>query len=171
MFKVKRYVDVYSTSSAIGFSYEDLLRLENLYAQAAEKWSSTTRNLLLSKNESFNLVFPALKMQIDAYSTFLASVAELARSKWTEFNLKMMSIGFGIMLISIITHVLAIKKVKRQYEISFSSFMNNGISSVGLFVACSTVVMRACSFLSNSYICKFTYEKLHGKIALTSLEV
>ncbi|KAL5570571.1 hypothetical protein UlMin_027146 [Ulmus minor] len=139
--QVKRYVDVYSTSSAIGFSYEDLL------------------NLLLSKNESFNLVFPALKMQIDAYSTFLASVAELARSKWTEFNLKMMSIGFGIMLISIITHVLAIKKVKRQYEISFSSFMNNGISSVGLFVACSTVVIRACSFLSNSYILE------EGKVA------
>ncbi|KAL5570338.1 hypothetical protein UlMin_026913 [Ulmus minor] len=157
--QVKRYVDVYSTSSAIGFSYEDLLRLENLYAQAAEKWSSTTRNLLLSRNESFNLVFPALKMQIDAYSTFLASVAELARSKWTEFNLKMMSIGFGIMLISIITHVLAIKKVKRQYEISFSSFMNNGISSVGLFVACSTVVIRAFSFLSNSYILE------EGKVA------
>lgn len=151
---MKRYIDVYSASSVIGFSSEDLLHITDLYAQAAEKWSLTTKSLLLYKNESSNSVLPALKRQIDVYSNFLANVAELARSKWTEFNLMMMSIGFSIMLVSVFIHILAIKRVKKQYDISFTS-SGESETSFGLLFSCFIVVIRACSFFSNSYICKF----------------
>lgn len=138
----------------MGFSSDDLLHITDLYAQAVEKWSCTTKNLLLNKIESSNSALPALKKQIDVYSNFLANVAELARSKWTEFNLMMMSIGFSIMLVSIVIHILAIKRVKKQYDISFSS-SGEFKTSFGLLFSCFVVVIRACSFLSNSYICKF----------------
>ncbi|EXC47606.1 hypothetical protein L484_001472 [Morus notabilis] len=156
--QVKRYIDVYSASSVIGFSSEDLFHIADLYAQAAEKWVSHTKNFFTYKNESCNTVLPALERQIDAYSNFLASVAELARSKWTEFNLKLMAIGFGIMFLSICIHILAITKVKRQNAISFSASGDSGIS-FGLFLACFIVAIRACSFLSNSYILE------EGKVA------
>lgn len=128
--------------------------IAELYAQAVEKWSGTTKNLLIYNNESCNTVLPALKRQIDVYSNFLANVAELARSKWTEFNLKMMGFGLGIMLVSLFIHILAIKRTQKQYDISFSSSGDFG-TSIGLLFACFIVVIRACSFLSNSYICKF----------------
>lgn len=153
-FQVKRYIDVYSAFSVIGFSHEDLLHIADLYAQAMEKWVSHTRNLFIYKNESCDTVLPALERQIDAYSNFLASVAELARSKWTEFNLKLMAIGIGIMLLSICIHILAITKVKKQNAISFSPSGDSGIS-FGLFFACFIVAIHACSVLSNSFICKF----------------
>lgn len=164
---MKKYIDVYSASSVIGFSSEDLFHIADLYAQAAEKWVSHTKNFFTYKNESCNTVLPALERQIDAYSNFLASVAELARSKWTEFNLKLMAIGFGIMLLSICIHILAITKVKRQNAISFSASGDSGIS-FGLFFACFIVAIRACSFLSNSYICKFhiLYKLCYGHVVL-----
>lgn len=151
---MKRYIDVYSASSVIGFSREDLLHIADLYAQAAEKWSYTTKNFFIHKNESCDTVLPALKSQIDAYSNFLSSVAELARFKWTEFNLKTMAIGFGIMLLSIFIHILAITELKKKNGLSFSPFQDSGIS-FGLFFACFMVAIRAFSFFSNSYICKF----------------
>lgn len=156
--QVKRYIDIYSASSVIGFSREDLLHIENIYAKAEERWSHTTKKLLLQKKESCDAVLPALKRQIHEYSDFLASVAELARSKWTEFDLKMMGTGFGIMLISLIIHFLAIKKVKEQNGFSFTSSGDSGIS-FGLIFACFMVVIRACSFLSNSFILE------EGKVA------
>lgn len=156
--QVKRYIDVYSASSVIGFSHEDLLHTADLYAQAMEKWVSHTKNIFIYKNESCDTVLPALERQIDAYSNFLASVAELARSKWTEFNLKLMAIGFGIMLLSICIHILAITKVKKQNAISFSPLGDSGIS-FGLFFACFIVAIRACSVLSNSFILE------EGKVA------
>lgn len=131
-----------------------MLHIENIYAKAEERWSHTTKKLLLQKKESCDAVLPALKRQIHEYSDFLASVAELARSKWTEFDLKMMGTGLGIMLISLIIHFLAIKKVKEQNGFSFTSSGDSGIS-FGLIFACFMVVIRACSFLSNSFICKF----------------
>lgn len=123
-----------------------------MYAKAEEKWSHTTQKLL-HKKDSQNELLPALRRQIDLYSEFLASVAELARSKWTEFNLKLMGTGLGIMLISLLIHFLAIKKVKEQYGFSFTSSGDSGIS-FGLIFSCFMVVIRACSFLSNSFICK-----------------
>jgi phosphatidylinositol glycan class O len=150
---VKRYVDVYSASSVIGFSHEDLLQIADIYAQAEENWTHKMK-LLLHKNEcDDDSLLPALNRQIDLYVNFLTSVAELARSKWTEFNLKMMGIGFGIMLISLLIHIVAIKRVNKQYGASFTSCGDSGIS-LGLICACFAVVIRAGSFLSNSYICK-----------------
>ncbi|XP_061989871.1 uncharacterized protein LOC133708427 [Rosa rugosa] len=156
--QVKRYIDIYSASSVIGFSHEDLLHIGNIYAKAEERWSHTTKKLLLHKKESCNELLPALKRQIEEYSAFLASVAELARSKWTEFNLKLMGAGLGIMVVSLIIHFLAIKKVKEQYGFSFTSSGDSGIS-LGLIFACFVGVIRACSFLSNSFILE------EGKVA------
>ena len=151
---MKRYIDVYSASSVIGFSREDLSHIADLYTQAADKWSYTTKNFFIYKNESCNTVLPDLKRQIAAYSNFLSSVAELARSKWTEFNLKIMAIGFGIMLLSIFIHILAITEVKKKNGISFSPSQDSG-TPFRLLFACFMVALRAFSFFSNSYICKF----------------
>lgn len=137
----------------IRFSHEDLFHVADLYARAVGTWSNT-KNLFIHKNESCNTVLHALKQQIDAYTDFLASVAELARSKWTEFNLRTMAVGFGVMLLSIVIHILAITKLKRRNGISFSSPGDLGIS-FGTFLACFIVAIRASSFLSNSYICKY----------------
>ena len=145
---MKRYIDVYSTSSVIGFSNEDLLHLSELYAQAAEM------NLMLHKNESCHTSLPDLRRQIDAYFSFLASVAELARSKWTQFNVKTMGIGFGMMLISLLVHLLAIRRLDKLCGVYIASRAKSGIS-FGLTFSCLIVAMRACSLLSNSYICKF----------------
>jgi phosphatidylinositol glycan class O len=152
---VKRYIDVYSASSVIGFSHEDLLQIADIYAQAEENWSHSTKRLLLQKNECSDSLLPALKMQIDLFVNFQTSVAELARSKWTEFNLNMMGIGFGIMLVSLLIHFFSIKRVTRQHGASVTSCEDSGIS-FGLIVACFVVVIRASSFLSNSYICKLS---------------
>ncbi|PSR97833.1 GPI ethanolamine phosphate transferase [Actinidia chinensis var. chinensis] len=143
--QVKRYIDVYSTSSVIGFSNEDLLHLSALYAQAAEM------NLMLYKNESCLTSLPDLRMQIDAYFSFLESVAELARSKWTQFNEKTMGIGFGMMLISLLVHLLAIRRLGKLCGVYIVSHARSGIS-FGLTFSCLIVAIRACSFLSNSYI-------------------
>ncbi|XP_075651995.1 uncharacterized protein LOC142622418 isoform X1 [Castanea sativa] len=154
--QVKRYIDVYSASSVIGFSHEDLLQIADIYAQAEENWSHTKKSLL-DKNECCDSL-PVLKRQIDLYVNFLTSVAELARSKWTEFNLNMMGIGFGIMLVSLLVHFLAIKRVNKQYGASFTSCGDSGIS-FGLICACFVVIIRASSFLSNSFILE------EGKVA------
>lgn len=156
--QVKRYVDVYSTSSVIGFSSEDLLHVAEMYTQAEDNWSHTVKKMLLNKDESCHTLLPALKWQIDAYHNFLASVAELARSKWTEFNLKMMGIGFCIMVASLFVHLLAIKRVNELHMISFPSPAVSGIS-IGFIFALFVVMIRAFSFLSNSYILK------EGKVA------
>ncbi|XP_021288049.1 GPI ethanolamine phosphate transferase 3 [Herrania umbratica] len=148
--QVKRYIDVYSALSVIGFSSEDLFHISDLYAKAEENWSYT-KNLLLYKNESFDTSLPDLKRQIDGYFNFLSYVAELARSKWTDFNLKMMGTGIGIMLLSLYVHFLAIKKVNKSYGVSLPSSRDSGIS-FGLIFASFIVVIRACSLLSNSFI-------------------
>lgn len=151
---MKRYIDVYSASSLIGFSHEDLLQIADVYAQAEKSWSNTTKKLFLHQNECSDSLLPALEMQTDLYINFLTSVAELARSKWTEFNLKMMGIGFGIMLVSLLIHLLSIKWVAKQCGALFTG-RDSGIL-FGLIVACFVVVIRASSFLSNSYICEFS---------------
>ncbi|KAJ9550593.1 hypothetical protein OSB04_014638 [Centaurea solstitialis] len=148
--QVKKYIDVYTASSVIGFSVDDLKHVADLYTQAAN-WSDSLHDVASCRDEACSISFDALKKQIDLYSNFLASVAELARTKFTEFNLRMMGIGFGILLISIFIHVLVIKKVD---DIDMSVLPSHETSSVsfGLIVSCTIVAARACSFLSNSYI-------------------
>ncbi|KAK1577796.1 hypothetical protein Q3G72_024883 [Acer saccharum] len=148
--QVKRYIDVYSASSVIGFSLDDLSFISDIYAQAEEIGSCSFKNSLLY-NESSNLPLPALRRQIDAYFNFLLSVAELARSKWTEFNLQMMAVGLGIIFFSLLIHFLAIKRITNPYRISLFPSGDFEVS-FRLIFAYSVVVIRACSFLSNSYI-------------------
>ncbi|KAH9726383.1 GPI ethanolamine phosphate transferase 3 [Citrus sinensis] len=154
--EVKRYIDIYSASSVIGFSSEDLLHISDMYAQAEENWSCSSENLLLFKDESCYSSLP-LKRKIDAYFKFLLNVAELARSKWTEFDLKMMGIGFVIILISLPIYFLAMM-TKSVNGFSPLLFGDSEVF-VKLVFALFMVVIRACSFLSNSYILE------EGKVA------
>lgn len=150
---MKRYIDVYSASSVIGFSSEDMLHISDVYVQADENWTHI-KNSLLYKNDSCRSLLPALTRQIGAYFNFLSNVSELARSKWTEFNLKMMGIGLGIMLISLFVIFLAIQRVNKPQVAFLPSYGDSGISFELIF-AFFIVAIRSGSFLSNSYICKF----------------
>ncbi|KAA0054076.1 GPI ethanolamine phosphate transferase 3 isoform X1 [Cucumis melo var. makuwa] len=142
--QVKRYIDNYTASSVIGFSDEDLLHTRSLYDDAMENWSHISKGLLSNDDGSDNI--SSIKRQIERYSNFLASVAELARSKWTEFNLKMMTLGFGLMLASLLIHFLAIKRVSK-----LTANEDCG-TTFELMLSCFLVAIRACSFLSNSFI-------------------
>ncbi|XP_050208690.1 uncharacterized protein LOC126659389 isoform X2 [Mercurialis annua] len=153
--QVKRYIDVYSASSMIGFSSEDLLHLSNMYNLAEENWSNM-KDLLSYKNESCHSILPGLTRQIDAYFDFLSNVSELARSKWTEFNLKMMGIGLGVMLMSLLIMFLAIQPSNKPYAVFLPSPGDLKISSVFAFFI---VAIRACSLFSNSFILE------EGKVA------
>lgn len=151
--QVKRYIDVYSESSPIGFSSKDLSHVSDLYTAAQEIWSKDIKPLLLCNNENCFTSPPAMKIQIDAYTNFLTTVAGLARSKWTEFNLRLMSVGICLMVVSLFIHVLIIGRLDMLFGLCFPFSGNTGIS----FSACLAyiiVLIRACSFLSNSFICK-----------------
>ncbi|XP_061361608.1 GPI ethanolamine phosphate transferase 3 isoform X2 [Gastrolobium bilobum] len=156
--QVKRYVDAYSASSAVGFSHDDLSRIASVYAQAENHWLHSTKKLLLDRHNGSDTLVPVLKRQIDAYFNFLATVAELARSKWTEFDLNMMGSGIGIMLISLIFQVFAILRGNTQHGVTLSSFGDSWIIIPSTFTF-FLVGIRACSFLSNSYILE------EGKVA------
>lgn len=130
------------------------MHVSDLYSQAQEIWSQNIKTSLLCKNESCFTSSSAIGMQIDAYSNFLATVAGLARSKWTEFNLRMMSIGLCLMVASLFIHGYVIKRLDCHFGVYFTFSGNSGISFRAGF-ACIVVLIRASSFLSNSYICKF----------------
>ncbi|CAN1842404.1 GPI ethanolamine phosphate transferase 3 [Linum perenne] len=146
--QVKRYIDVYSASSIIGFSSEDLVHISNKYAQLEENWSRAIKKLFSLQIESIPSFLPQITKQISAYLDFLSNVSELARSKWTEFNMKMMGVGLGTMLLSLFMISLAIRSITTDSGISFESVF-----------ALAIVIIRACSFLSNSYILE------EGKVA------
>lgn len=161
-------MDAYSVSSAVGFSHEDLSRIASVYAHAENHWLNSTKKLLLNRHNDSDTMVPALKWQIDAYFNFLTTVAELARSKWTEFDLNMMGAGIGIMLISLVFQVFAILRVNKQLAVNLSSSGNSSM------IAASTSAffllgIRACSLLSNSYICKS--EVFHMRSTLIVLNV
>ncbi|KAJ4833712.1 hypothetical protein Tsubulata_038620 [Turnera subulata] len=156
--QVKRYIDVYSASSVIGFSFEDLLHVSDKYFQAEESWKHTTKNSLLHREGSYHSMLPSVTRQIDAFVNFLSYVSELARSKWTEFNLKMMGIGIGTMLLSIFIILFAIRRVNRPHG-TFLPFGGDSGISFEVMSAFLVVAIRACSFLSNSYILE------EGKVA------
>ncbi|CAO2819154.1 unnamed protein product [Amaranthus hypochondriacus] len=156
--QVKRYIDMYSASSVIGFPFEDLLHVEDLYSLAQENWLHVVKGSLSYMNESSASSIPALKRQIDMYVQFLDSVIGLARSKWTEFNLKLMVVGLSIIFLSFIVQVVAIKRMDKFYASPLSA--NFPQASVALFFSILAVIVRACSFLSNSYILE------EGKVAI-----
>lgn len=154
---MKRYIDLYSASSVIGFPKEDLLHVAEVYGQAQAIWTTHVNNTFINGSDvtsktcvSSSSVFLE---QIDAYSDFLATVAALARSKWTEFDLKLMGVGLCILLISLLFQLFAIRRAKRLCGNFYSSVTNPGISVRSMF-ALGVVAIRACSFLSNSYICE-----------------
>ncbi|KAK6116828.1 hypothetical protein DH2020_049458 [Rehmannia glutinosa] len=148
--QVKKYIDVYSSLSLIGFSEKDLLHVSELYSEAQELWSIVSKNFS-DKSQMGFASFPLLKRQLDAYSAFLESVAALARSSWTEFNLKMMGIGFCIMLSSLCLHVFLIRRLDNLCGLH-SSLPDYSRKLFGLSFACIIVMIRALSFLSNSFI-------------------
>ncbi|KAL9260144.1 GPI ethanolamine phosphate transferase 3-like protein [Drosera capensis] len=156
--QVKRYVDVYSGSSVIGFSSEDLLHVEDMYSDAHDHWSHATRDLLSSGPEAYISSLPVVMRQVDAYLKFLDGVVELARSKWTEFDLKLMGVGLCILLVSLLVQLAAVRRFDKHF--SFSLPDGRAMVSVGLVFALSLVLIRACSFLSNSYILE------EGKVAI-----
>ncbi|KAI3459896.1 hypothetical protein Pfo_016559 [Paulownia fortunei] len=149
--QVKKYIDVYSSLSLIGFSEKDLLHVSELYSEAQELWSITSKNFSLDKSQRAFASLPLLKRQLDAYSTFLESVAALARSNWTEFNLKMMGIGFCIMLSSLYLHVFLIRRLDKLCGLH-SCLSGYSWKLFGVNFACIIVLIRAWSFLSNSFI-------------------
>ncbi|OAY74086.1 GPI ethanolamine phosphate transferase 3 [Ananas comosus] len=153
--QVKRYIDLYSATSIIGFSADDLHFVTDLYERALANCSSNTKASCLFgtgvPKEIQDYSVSILQSQIDAYSHFLESVAKLARSAWTEFDLLLMGIGLGILLLSIIIHILAATWV----HILFQSYLKEqGIPGLSYryFLAFLLVAIRAASFLSNSYI-------------------
>ncbi|MCL7036927.1 hypothetical protein MKW94_014917 [Papaver nudicaule] len=153
--QVKRYIDAYSAASVIGFSLEDLRHVADMYDQAQNNWSRKSGNFSLCgneiPNESCDASLTVLQGKIDAFSNFLASVAELARSKWTEFDLKMMGVGLGIFVLSLFVHIIAIRRSDKLCQISCPSDGDWHIS-LRVISAIFLVAIRACSFLSNSYI-------------------
>ncbi|CAI9113243.1 OLC1v1013816C1 [Oldenlandia corymbosa var. corymbosa] len=154
--QVKRYIDAYSASSAIGFSGKDLVYISDLYANAQELWSKNIK--YPCESNSCFLSSSVLKMQIDRYSNFLSTVAGLARSKWTEFNLRLMTCGFCLMVVSLFVHVYIIKRLDKQFQHHVHFSGDSGISFTAV-VAWGVVLIRAFSFLSNSFILE------EGKVA------
>lgn len=145
-------MDAYSVSSAVGFSHDDLSQIASAYAQA-ENWLHSTKKLLLDRHNGSDKLVPALMKQMDAYFNFLTTVAELARSKWTEFDLNLMGAGIGVMLVSLIFQVFSILRVNKQHGVTSPSPGSSLITSASTFTF-FLLGIRACSFLSNSYICK-----------------
>ncbi|CAE6105878.1 unnamed protein product [Arabidopsis arenosa] len=152
--QVKRYIDVYSNSSVVGFSSDDMSRISDLYSAAEQNWSNSVKHILMDRNgdEGSTDISALLKEQIAAYLNFFSSVVELARSKWTEFNLNLMITGFGILVISLILQFLAVFHGEKSHVVG--SWLSTG-AAFTLFI----VTIRACSFLSNSYILE------EGKVA------
>ncbi|VVB14891.1 unnamed protein product [Arabis nemorensis] len=151
--QVKRYIDVYSNSSVVGFSSDDMSRISDLYSAAEQNWSNSVKHILKDRNldeDSTNI--SSLKEQIAAYLKFFSNVVELARSKWTEFNLNLMITGFGILVISVILQFLAVFRGDKPHAVDSGVYTGAAFT---LFI----LLIRACSFLSNSYILE------EGKVA------
>ncbi|WOK99973.1 GPI ethanolamine phosphate transferase 3 [Canna indica] len=152
--QVKRYIDLYSATSVIGLPSEDLHHVAQLYSQAQTKWpdtASSSCSRVGSPDNILDSLESSLQQQIDAYSEFLVSVAKLARSAWTEFDLLYMGLGFSCMLFSLVIHLLVIRRLStlcQSYNNSLGIF-DNYFSLVSAFLL---VAIRAASFLSNSYI-------------------
>ncbi|CAH9088478.1 unnamed protein product [Cuscuta europaea] len=157
--QVKNYIDVYSDSSLIGFSDKDLSHITDLYDLAQDMWSHTKDALVQCQNGNSSTSLTILKKQIYAYSNLLDNIKTLGRSKWTEFNLTVMGAGFALMLLSLLFHVIFIKKLDKTYVLHFP-YCGKFLISLEVPFAYITVLIRAFSFLSNSFILE------EGKVAI-----
>jgi len=83
----------------------------------------------------------------------LQSFAKLARSAWTEFDLWSMGVGLLLMILSVIIQASTLVNMN---TISQSSDQKSSGSRIipRFSLAFALVVIRAASFLSNSYICE-----------------
>ncbi|XP_072967015.1 GPI ethanolamine phosphate transferase 3 [Typha angustifolia] len=153
--QVKRYIDLYSTTSVIGLPVEDLHHVEELYKRAQANWSSVLNTICLSESgvhdEILDSSVSALQWHVKAYSSFLGSVAKLARSAWTEFNLPLMGTGLSFMLASILIHIFTVRRVHSFCQPYLLEQPSSGIL-VRFMCAFILVAIRAVTFLSNSYI-------------------
>ncbi|KAL5231786.1 hypothetical protein ABZP36_030562 [Zizania latifolia] len=158
--QVKRYIDLYSATSVIGFRAEYLDHVADLYSRAQANWSSVLRSTCpseagtqdeLKECASKECTSSALRSQLDAYSKFLESFAKLARSSWTEFDLWLMGIGLSFMVLSVSTQASILVKLNTNSQISDKERASSSSFPKFLF-AFTLVAIRAASFLSNSYI-------------------
>lgn len=166
-YQVKRYIDLYSLTSVLGFPDEDLQLVSELYTKAQESWSSSIITASAYSNDAYSNILPILKNQINIYSHFLEKVAELARSKWTEFDLKFMGIGLGVMFFSLLLHFAAMMKVHQLFKSPYPH-INNSWTSSRVLIPLLLVGIRANSFLSNSYICKLSFFSYMIKLKIFS---
>ncbi|CAN1345017.1 GPI ethanolamine phosphate transferase 3 [Linum perenne] len=151
--QVKRYIDVYSASSIIGFSSEDLVHISNKYAQLEENWSRAIKKLFSLQIESIPSFLPQITKQISTYLDFLSNVSELARSKWTEFNMKMMGVGLGTMLLSLFMISLAIRSINKINMLA--SLGKNGISNFNPLAVTQWNLLAVCLFFATGHWCAF----------------
>nr|CAB3472662.1 unnamed protein product [Digitaria exilis] len=151
--QVKRYIDQYSATSVIGFPSEDLQHITNLYSRAQANSSASFRTTCSSETGSQDKLEgkgSVLPQQIDAYTDFLQTFAKLARSAWTEFDLWSMGIGLLLMILSVIIQACALVKLNTICQPSDQKSHSSIIPKFSF--AFALVVIRAASFLSNSYI-------------------
>ncbi|CAN6441121.1 unnamed protein product [Victoria cruziana] len=138
--QVKRYIDQYAASSILRFPSEDLLRLAESYSEAHSNWSNILHNDCplkidpLSQNCDYINI---LLGQISAYSKFLGEVAELARSKWTQFDIKLMSVGLCILLASLLVQIFSIENTK----MTNSSVIQNNCFIWRSFCSCTVALL------------------------------
>ncbi|TVU22402.1 hypothetical protein EJB05_32095, partial [Eragrostis curvula] len=153
--QVKRYIDVYSATSVIGFPSEDLQSVADQYSKAQSNWSASLRTTCSSETDGQEEYIErkslVLQRQIDAYTNFLQSFAKLARNAWTEFDLWFMGIGLLLMVMSVITQACALVKLNTMYQSSNQESTSSRVI-VQFSFAFILVTIRAASFLSNSYI-------------------
>lgn len=153
--QVKRYIDLYSATSVIGFPSEDLHHVADMYSKAQANWSAALRSTCPSgtgsQQEFKESANSALQLQINAYSDFLESFANLARSAWTEFDLWSMGVGLLLMILSVITQACVLLKLNTICQHSDQERASSRIIPKFSF-AFTLVAIRAASFLSNSYI-------------------
>ena len=130
--------------------------ITDLYLRAQENWSAsliTTCSSETGSQEKVEGKGSVLLQQIDAYNDFLQSFAKLARSAWTELDLWSMGVGLLLMILSVIIQASTLVNMN---TISQSSDQKSSGSRIipRFSLAFALVVIRAASFLSNSYICE-----------------
>ena len=125
--------------------------MADIYSEAEKNWLDVVKDSLSCTDESCASL-PTLRKQIGLYLQFIESVIGLARSKWTEFDLNLMVIGLSIIFLSLLVQLFAIWRGNEVFGLSVSA--RSIKASVGLIFAVFVILIRASSFLSNSFIRK-----------------
>lgn len=134
----------------------------DLYSKAQRNWSDSLKATCYSETDRQDEIeertSSVIQRQIDAYTNFLQSFAKLARNAWTEFDLWFMGIGLLLMVLSVVTQACALVKMNTVYQSSDQKCSSSRILAQ-FSLAFILVMIRAASFLSNSYICEFCQMK------------